>query len=416
MPRTLSEIDDMEHDMRMLKYAISVSLYMYLLVDTAAGILISRGFPNIGQLYKILVVFMMLVYVISKKTNAMVIISFLFALLFLIPAHFILSDFADSTQSLQILFKTISVFVFYEYFQTKIQIKEIDKIFKINYIVFILNILFGLLGFAKGTYSYDEKSVGTTGFFYAGNEVTFTFVCLTFWFIIRVNIKPYLKYAISLVLSVIIGTKSGMLATLLLIIIDIYYSSKPKNRPKIIVVSLIGIAALSLFVYTFLQDNLLVRMISFKLKRNFRGDFPILNALLSGRIERIPIINEIYEQNFSAVIFIFGLGFPISIKNIEMDFFEYFYYFGFLAFLLLTVFYLTVVYKAYVRHNRKQMLFNCICIMISFLAGHVVYSVMGGIFFAMLNSNSYEETRMPAKADSLKRMLRIVFKRNVAAI
>lgn len=416
MPRTLSEIDDMEHDMRMLKYAISVSLYMYLLVDTAAGILISHGFPNIGQLYKILVVFMMLVYVISKKTNAMVIISFLFALLFLIPAHFILSDFADSTQSLQILFKTISVFVFYEYFQNKIQIKEIDKIFKINYIVFILNILFGLLGFAKGTYSYDEKSVGTTGFFYAGNEVTFTFVCLTFWFIIRVNIKPYLKYAISLVLSVIIGTKSGMLATLLLIVIDIYYSSKPKDRPKIIVVSLIGIAALSLFVYTFLQDNLLVRMISFKLKRNFRGDFPILNALLSGRIERIPIINEIYEQNFSAVIFIFGLGFPVSIKNIEMDFFEYFYYFGFLAFLLLTVFYLTVVYKAYVRHNRKQMLFNCICIMISFLAGHVVYSVMGGIFFAMLNSNSYEETRMPAKANSLKRMLRIVFKRNVAAI
>lgn len=416
MTRGLLKMNGLEHDMGMLKYAISISLYMYLLVDTAAGFLISRGLPNIGQLYKMLVVLMMLVYVILKMKNAMLIISLLFSLLFLIPLNFILSDFADSTQSMLILFKTISVFIFYEYFQNEIKMEEIDKIFKVNYIVFILNILAGVLGFAKGTYSYDGNSVGTTGFFYAGNEVTFTFICLTFWLLVRVNINPYLKYALSIILSVMIGTKSGMLAVLLLIFIDMYYSSKPKNRPKIIVASLIGIIALCLFVYAFLQDNLLFQMISFKLKRNFRGNFPILNALLSGRVERLPIISEIYEQNFSAGIFLFGLGFPVSIKNIEMDFFEYFYYFGFLAFLLLSVFYLTVVCKAYVRHNQKQMWFNCICIVISFLAGHVVYSVMGGIFFAMLNSNSYKEARMPVKQSRLKRTLCVVFKRSVTTI
>lgn len=384
---------NLNYELKVLKYIISLCLYMYLIVDTIAGFLVSRHLPNIGQLYKILLVFLMLIYIAATNKNFVLIISFLFAWMFIIPLNFIFSEFANFSQSIMIIFKTISVFIFYEYFQEDINSEELDKIFKINYIVFILNILAGVLGFAKGTYSYGEESVGTTGFFYAGNEVTFTFICLSFWFITRGNMKKNLKYILSILLSVMIGTKSGMLGILLLIFFDVYFSAKPKNRVKIVIRSLLIVSLIIFIVYNFLQQNPLYQYIAFKIKQHLgRGKFPILNALLSGRLERLPIITEIYENNFSFSTFLLGLGFPNPVKRIEMDFFEYYYYFGFIAFFFLFLFYLNILYLSYKKNNKRQFWFNVVCIIISFLAGHIVYSVMGGLFFAMINSPSYSET------------------------
>lgn len=405
--------DYINHEMKIMQYIIRLSLYMYLLVDTIAGILISRHLPNIGQVYKILVVLLMLIYVISKKRNLSVLVSFLFSLMFIIPLNFIFSDFANFSQSIMILFKSISIFIFYEFFQSELDENEIDRIFMVNYIVFILNIIAGRLGFARGTYSFGEESVGTTGFFYAGNEVTFTFICLTFWFLIRTNIKKSIKYIVSVLLSVMIGTKAGMLGVLLIVFCDMYYSAKPRNRPKILLFSICLMTALVFLVYTFLQDNSLYRLIAFKLKQHSRGNMPILNALLSGRIERLPVINEIYEQNFSAATFVLGMGFPLSIKRIEMDFFEYFYYFGFLAFILICLFYINILYISWKKNNKRQFWFNVICIVISFLAGHIVYSVMGGVFFAMINAKSYKEEMSIKNGKSfLNKVLYILLKTN----
>ena len=381
----------LNHVMNMIKYVIVILLYMYLIVDSIAGFLVSRHLPNIGQVYKFFVIFLMMIYMIGKKQNIVMYLSFLFFMMFIIILNFIFSDFVDVIQSLLIMFKTISIFVFYEFFQKEIEIDKIDRIFFINYIVFVLNIFAGVLGFGNGSYSYNAEIVGTTGFFYAGNEVTFTFICLTFWFLVRYNMKKYLKYGLSILLSVMIGTKSGMLATLLLIFFDVFYSTEQKKRVKIIFWSLITLVLIVFFVYSFMQDNVLYQLISFKLKQHSRGDHPILNALLSGRIERFPIIQEIYEKKLSISTFLFGIGFPNHVRRIEMDFFEYFFYFGFVAFIILVLFYLNILYVSWKKNNKKQFWFNLICILISFLAGHIVYSVMGGVFFAMINSKLYRE-------------------------
>ena len=56
-----------------------------------------------------------------------------------------------------------------------------NRILKINSLVFIVNIIIGLLGY--GYYTYPFAKIGIKGFFYAGNEVSVLFYCLYYYFL-----------------------------------------------------------------------------------------------------------------------------------------------------------------------------------------------------------------------------------------
>lgn len=368
-------------------YCIYLLSLFYLLVDSVAGMLISRGIANIGQFYKMLLILLMAVSVLARKRNGALFISFFCMLTCLISLSSLMHFFADSLQTGMTVFKIMSVLIMFIYYETWSGHKKLVRIITVNYAVFLLNMLAGILGFASSMRSFGEESIGTRGFFFAGNEVAYTFVCLSFLMIhfCRTEKNRNLLYILTLFVSVLVATKACMAAAIGIVLADMYVASDRKRR---IFILLAFFTAVFLFVFFFklLSESVpLLKYIVFKFEQQKSGGHPILNALLSGRVERIPATSALYESCFSAETVLFGMGMPKNIPRLEMDFFEVFYYFGIILFLVVFAFYFYVLYVSAVLRNKTVFMFNVLCIITSFLVGHVVYSLMGGIFFAMAN-------------------------------
>ncbi|MCQ2596887.1 MAG: O-antigen ligase family protein [Treponema sp.] len=379
----------MNKNLLYINYVIYIGLLFYLLIDTFAGILISKGLPNIGLLVKGGLVFLMMISIVAKKKSYPIIISGLFFLLSLYAVYWYNLDFKNFGKCFTTLFKVFSILIVYLYCKNELTDDDILVIFKANYCIFVMNIFLGALGFGNNSYKYNGETVGTNGFFYAGNEVTYTFICLLFFITYAYKGRKTIFYLFNLFLSFLIGTKTGMLVVLLVIFSDMYFSTTSKMKKRMIVVSFICFIILIYFFIKFvLYNNILVQMIIFKFNQSSKGSHSILNALLSGRIERIPVVDDIYNSSWSFIKFLFGLGYiEIDKHPLEMDFFEMFYYYGIIGLVVILSFYLYLIISAYIRQDKKQFIFILITILVSFFVGHVTYSVMGGVFFCLINRN-----------------------------
>lgn len=365
------------------EYLIYLSLLSYLLIDTFAGILLSKGLPNIGIIFKGLLIFMMMIPTMLKSCLNRISIPFFLAYLFLCGTLWFFNDTGSLNQSLTMLFKIFTIPITILYMNSYLNKLDISKIVYVNYFVFLVNIILGTLGFGNGAYNYDGDGVGTKGFFYAGNEVAYTFVCLSFLVLQLLQKRKYFFYFFSFVLSILIGTKSAMLGIILLICLDVFCSVKNKIT-RIRIILLIGLIVTMVILYAIKhkEDIVFIKYLIFKYNQQKKGTFPILNALLSGRIGRIPIMENLYESFFSLSTFCFGIGYQPSLR-LEMDFFEMYYYFGVISLIIIIFIYLIILINS--RKNKSTLYFNLLCIFISFIAGHVLYSVMGGVFFALAN-------------------------------
>ena len=382
----------MNRNLSCINYVIYIGLLFYLLIDTIAGILISKGLPNIGLLFKGFLIFLMIFSIAAKKKSYPIIISFLFSLLSMYAIYWCIIDLKHFAKCFTNLFKIFSIIIVFMYCKNELTDDDISVIFKVNYCIFVLNIILGALGFGNTSYQYNGETVGTNGFFYAGNEVTYTFICLLFFITYAYKGKKTLFYLFNLFLSFLIGTKTGMLVVLLVLFSDMYFSTTNKMKKRMIVFSFIlFIILIYFFIKLVLYNNILVQMIIFKFKQNSKAGHSILNALLSGRIERIPMIDDIYNSSWTVVKSLFGLGYiEINKHTLEMDFFEMFYYYGIVGLFILLLFYLYLIVNAYIRQDKKQIVFIIITIFVSFFVGHVTYSVMGGVFFCLANRNLKE--------------------------
>ena len=393
-------------------YIIYIFSLFYLFVDTVAGFLSTKGIPNLGQPYKILLIFLMIFSCVSKKLHNGMIISFLFSVLFWLPFNYLFSSFANFNKSILTIFKLFSNIIFIIYFTNYNENNKLLYILKLNYWIFIFNIFAGVLGFAASTYENTEASLGSKGFFIAGNEVTYTFLCLTFFMLSIQKKHRYIVYGFSFIISVLIATKACMIGTLLLIMIDIFFNTKRKNRKYIITLFIIFIFISVILIYYLLQDSPMYQYIAFKIRQHSTGSHPILNGITSGRIERIMPLRNSYNSYFSILTLLCGIGFPLVGVRLEMDFLEIFYYFGTIILLISLIFYFFLLYKAKVSSNMKLFFFNLVVLLISFIAGHIVYSVMGGLFFAIVNTFNYEEELPENKKlrTSLHKTVKILFK------
>ena len=382
-------MNQINKQIKIIDYIIYIFSLYYLFVDTIAGFLSTKGIPNLRQPYKIVIIFLMIFSCIAKSLNKGLLISFLFSLLCYCPLNYFLSYYANYNTSLLIIFKIVSNFIFLLYFLQYEDYEKLAKIMIVNYLVFLLNIIAGVFGFASATYEDAENSLGIKGFFIAGNEVTYTFLCLTFFLLNYIRKHRYIFYLVSFINAVLIATKACMLGTILLIISDIYFNTQRKNRKYVILTVCICVFLAITIINLFFQSSPIYQYIYFKIQQHSRGSHPILNGLLSGRIERIPKVRNIYNEKFSILTFLCGIGYPLFGYRLEMDFLEILYYFGFIIFLITVLYYFIIIYIAKRNKNYKLVVFNLIICLISFIAGHVVYSVMGGLFFA-INNNIYQ--------------------------
>jgi hypothetical protein len=267
----------------------------------------------------------------------------------------------------------------------------------INLLVFLANIAIGIFGF--GYYAYEFADIGIVGFFYAGNEIAILFFCLYYYVLTRIskenNKYILLIYALSFAIALLMATKTSVLSCVFLSFIDYYYRTSKKQKILLFISLLLIIIPCFIF---FLPQTQFYKFVSSKFVRQLNNGSSLWDAILSGRADRVGPSYTHWKDNFSLIRFLFGMGFiahaggrvPVSssfsVRRIEIDPLETFFYFGIILFLVLIVFYIYIIKLCLQKRNKKLFYFNMLFMVISFTAGHSWISVMAGVFFAGINA------------------------------
>ena len=206
-------------------YIIFILLDLYLIIDSVTGILLHSGGISLSIPYKVFIAGLMFFTAVCH--GAFTVIFFIGSLTWFFLILFMM--FFDQATNIGLVTQTYTKifvnYIFYKYFSTILRNKLYDDLFgffiKFNSIVFILNIFLGTLGLGYSTYSYG---VGVKGFFYAGNEIFLILLSITVFYLLKNprNNKTKFIYIISLILAVLIGTKTAMLAVLLICLLNYY--------------------------------------------------------------------------------------------------------------------------------------------------------------------------------------------------
>lgn len=406
---------DASYPVKINDYIIYLFLLFYLAVDTVNGILIINYSISIAVPIKLFLLFLMIVSIGGKNLTSFSFVLFLFLITIICMLTYILKPDVNYYDSINNIFKTISIPVFFIYFYRK----EINhnksnwyyKIMNVNLTVFLFNILIGLFGL--GFYTYTFSKIGIRGFFNSGNEMSALFLCLYYYVLTR---APKEKKAISIIIfiiflaiSLLITSRTSVIGCIFIFLIDFYYRVFSKKK-------VIFIAILPFLVFVFSVVFITV-IIQTDFYQNARGQFThhmqqgsgIVDALLTGRAQRVEPTYNLWLSNLSATQMIFGMGFTAYsgsigsttnsqlIRRLEIDPLETFFYYGALLFLIMMCFYLYIMKLCLKRNNKKLLFFNILFMFISWTAGHTWVSVMSGLFFACINAYELKKGVINAK-------------------
>ena len=188
------------------------------------------------------------------------------------------------------LFRFILIILIYSYAKILIQknsqyvYHRISKIFNINTCVLIINILVGLFGLG---YSAYVEGLGYRGFFYAGNELSGLIIVLFPFLLYKVgekysyhNIRYLSTVFLCLITATLLGTKTGLLAVIISIIIIPNLTISRKKAFKIVPIILLGTMTIIYALYLALDSLGMVERWTY-----FYEQGGLSQLLLSGRHE-----------------------------------------------------------------------------------------------------------------------------------
>lgn len=367
---------------KLTNFIIFILLLFYLLVDILTGVSMRLTDYSFSVPYKIFVLFLMLFVISCYSIKDVTKIVGLIALLFLALCFLFFVGIAHTSFYLQTYIKSMANLLMYLYFMNCIRYEKhifnyVKWILRINLFVFIANLLLGALGFGYATYENN----GTKGFFYAGNEIYLIHlsICL---FLIKSNKNKWMVCFYLFVCSVIIGTKSVILGSLILLFYSLYSSIKHK---LIFLLSILIIVAV--FYYSIIQILSTLPLVVY-IFHNFHNIMDmsgsILNAIMSGRVVFIQQAFVKWISVLNLPIFFFGSGDAI-IQTVESDLFDSLFIHGMVFTLILFFFYLYLCIRAGKMNDSLLVILDVLFIFISILAGHTWQNVSGGLFFILAN-------------------------------
>jgi len=378
----------MYKNFKLLNYIIYVFLLFYLLIDTLTGMSLMTAGISFSIPYKLFVIVLMIIVIgLYNQTDFLIILSLL-AWLVLSMTVMLLTESKTFSIAVQTCIKLISVIVFYLYFKSYLQFekhsyKYLKNIILVNAFVFFANIFAGILGFGYSTYGYG---VGIKGFFFAGNEIFLILLAITF-LLIKNKSKRFriVVGCIALLFSILIGTKTAMLALLILLLVNAY---KNLNKVwKILVIILIPVLILG-FIYLFntvLANLPIFSTIIYNFERNKKVTGSIVGALLSGRIDFLNNNLNYFNQQTDLLHSLFGGNSYYNDKNVEIDFFDALILNGGVMAVIILCFYIFLLYKSVKKKDITLIAMNFAVFLISFTAGHIWANLTGGIFYIIAN-------------------------------
>jgi hypothetical protein len=381
-----------------IDYVIYLLLCCYLIVDSITGFLILTYEISISTYFKAFLALLMFLIIGAKSHKYFCFILFYIVLICLCALVYQNKEYIDFSQSLTGLIKLITIQIFYFYFCSMIQknyeiknIRNVNNIFKINIFIFLINILLGLLGFGMKTYSFREY--GVKGFLYAGNEVAVLLYCLYFYCLLNIKYKArrmFVIYIFAMAISILVGTKTGVLSCFLISCVDFYYRLSRRASfyfrlfSPVIIAIMIYIISLILPLFEF------YRFFASRIESLYKNE-NLLDIILSGRLKQFQNGYAFWREHISPSAFLFGVGNSYEKNSIEIDLFYTFFCFGLLISILTLVFYFYLIYASIKQKNKQLAYFNIIYFFISITAGHVWFSVMACMFFSYINA--YELSR-----------------------
>ncbi|MFZ6727576.1 hypothetical protein ACO0K2_18965 [Undibacterium sp. MH2W] len=407
----VDKLTALEKNYGMLRIGMLTLIYyvelFWLFIDTVSGFFQNNGILFAGQtiaalfrifVFGLLVTIVVRYFNIIKKTP----LFFLAFVALLIPIHAVLyeMDLPEILTNFQFQLKMLmSIFLYYVlYIQMKtraISALQLKNIIVFNSVVLVVNVYLGIFGIGFGSYGEDAlgEQLGSKGFFYAGNEVSITLVAIygLLCYQYRETLKKYLWKFIFLILvffvaSISLLSKTAMLGFVLITLFSIHRFLSLRNKLKVMTFSTLSLlATVSLWM-----PILEVAIDRWLFHLDIHSD--LIYFITSGRSERIGDLGNLIFNAPSVLSLVFGYGW-IAEKgrfSFENDFFDAIGVFGplGLAFSLTWIGWMISGFKVYIQKRSINGIFTgyamLIIILISFIAGHVLMSVMAAPFVALV--------------------------------
>lgn len=389
----------LNRNIKLLNYIIYLSLLFFTFVDTFTGVSLNSGGISFSIPYKIFVLMLMVCVVAVWNYNYFLYILFFITFLFFSMLFMVITASQTFSLAVQIYTKLLMVFVYYLYFSLLLKReknvrKHIRNIVVVNALVFFVNIALGLMGF--GYKAYKSANIGTTGFFYAGNEIFLVLLAIMFLLMqSRRKNAVRIVYVLSMLCAISIASKSAILSVLILICFNVFLGMRRAKRIfTFLLLTGIGSATYSAFFALALSFSVF-QHIADNINRTKELSGSLGNALLSNRLTFFHNTMTLWEQEHTFGNVIFGGSRFFDEKGIEIDFFDVLILNGGVIACLFLFFYLFLLFRAICNRNLLLFIFNTLIFGISFTAGHVWMNVTGGIFFIIANlaSNVFNVNR-----------------------
>lgn len=364
-------------------------------VDSVNGILITKGLPSIGTLYKLFTLGVLFVFTLRKGgMYAPVILSCLgvviymamsiFSNLYLFSGKLINTDYP-----IKLLFNVLTLALLFNCYRVGyIDGKSIYTILNINTWLMIVMILVPYaLGLGNTIYS---GGIGYKAFFYSNNELSVALIILFYFSLYRlarrISVFNLVQLGAIMICVLLLNTKSGMAACLAgggLFAVEYLLRKDTKFKIPLILVMLLGL---------YMAKDFIIEQVEGFMERQtyLHGLYggSLLDTILSGR-------TFFLEDAWKALVagpgfvfqFLFGNGF-CSEFLVEMDFVDVFFYLGFFGVTGLTGF-LVYIFAASVKNFKKDGTlvrpFGFLMVIgFAFLAGHTFFMATSGCYFVLL--------------------------------
>ena len=368
----------------------------WCLVDTLSGMMSGFLFFSLSQIVKALVAAL----VIFRCSHNQAIVSCVSVMIIYLSISVFHSAIIgeDVPATIILMSKLLTSILFFVYF---IQVKKSngryfeDKAFlvlKWNFLIFSLNIALGLVGIGNSTYNVEDATVttiGSHGFIHSTNEMAGVLAVVFSWAFYY--FKQHYSFIVYLFLSALLfflayamSTKAGILATALSFISITYFYGKKNERRVLLLFFIVAVYYAAKLVQLLLESEVpIVQRFSYFFERD-----GLLNALTSGRLGMWEEERGDYT-NSGLLTLLIGLG---GGRTVEMDFYDILLNCGIVGVVVFGWTYIKMLISPLKKRIRElhyiKVIFtsNFLLVVISLIAGHIVFSSMAGMLIALSNA------------------------------
>ena len=324
---------------------VFILLSLMLFVDIFNGVFLHKNILlpiSVSQIYKLVFLTVIFFSFLFHGSKNLIYIFLFFSLLLIGPLIGVLfHDSNDFFSEIVLIFKLLTPLITYFYFRgliirdSSFFIRNIKRLIVLDFLIISVNLLLGAFGFGYEQYtSYSSgNSIGTVGYFYAGNElsilmiIVFSLISFFTWMKYK---KSYIFIALFLLLlSLLKATKVAILGTLLTVTIVPFIVGFRNKIYKYIITNL-----LIFIIFPIISYLLYVGIVQTGLYSKLIGAFQkydILTFIYSNRNNFAANGWEVFNSQYSLFEQFFGVGqkhyMKLAIKSAEIDVIDMLFYY-----------------------------------------------------------------------------------------